>query len=133
MAKNPNEATKTTADTTKTPADASTGGTRIHLNAVGLKSAYANMCDVKYTREEVYLNFGVTKPWEQNPAEVEIELSNRQVMSPYAAKRLLLVLDKSIEEYEKHFGELKLTSTPSVPPPEVSAASAQSKAETAKH
>ena len=90
-------------------AQAAAMGTRIHLNAAGLKSTYANVCDVKCTREEVYLNFGVTKPWEQNPAEVEIELSNRLVMSPFAAKRLLLVLGQRIGEFEKLFGELRLT------------------------
>ena len=125
MAKNPNpnEAAKTTAET-------AAGGTRIHLNAAGLKSAYANVCDVKCTREEVYLNFGVTKPWEQNPAEVEIELSNRLVMSPYAAKRLLLVLGQRIAEYEKLFGELKLAPAPGA---QVAGAPAQSETEAAKH
>ena len=125
MAKNPNpnEAAKTTTQATA-------GGTRIHLNAAGLKSAYANVCDVKCTREEVYMNFGVTKPWEQNPAEVEIELSNRLVMSPYAAKRLYLVLGQRIAEYEQLFGELKLTPGPA---PEVAGAPAKGEAEAAKH
>ena len=104
---NTNDATKN--DATKVDNQAAGMGTRIHLNAAGLKSTYANVCDVKCTREEVYLNFGVTKPWEQNPAEVEIELSNRLVMSPFAAKRLLLVLGNRIGEFEKLFGELRLT------------------------
>lgn len=101
--------TSNTNDATKVGNQAAGMGTRIHLNATGLKSTYANVCDVKCTREEVYLNFGVTKPWEQNPAEVEIELSNRLVMSPFAAKRLLSALGKQIEAFENQFGELKLT------------------------
>jgi hypothetical protein len=39
---------------------------------------------------------------------LEIELSNRIILSPFAAKRLNMMLDKLMKEYEARHGELRL-------------------------
>lgn len=83
-------------------------GVKVRWNTSNLSSAYANVCNVTSTREEVVLNFGVNKAWERGVGELEIELSNRIILSPFAAKRLNLMLDKLIKEYESRHGELKL-------------------------
>jgi len=83
-------------------------GTRVLWDTSNLASAYANVCNVSSTREEMTLLFGTNKSW--NPAEKEltVELTNRMIMNPYAAKRFSLLLEKIVKEYEERFGELKL-------------------------
>jgi hypothetical protein len=39
---------------------------------------------------------------------VRVLLSDRIVLNPYAAKRLMLMLEKGLKEYEAKFGELKV-------------------------
>lgn len=95
----------TTEATTQAPAE---GGQRpkIRWDTSNVKSAYANVCNVTSTREEVVLNFGVNKAWERSAQEVEIELTNRLILSPFAAKRLAQLLGKLIDEYETRYGKL---------------------------
>jgi hypothetical protein len=80
---------------------------KVHWNTQHLKSSYANFCNATSTREEVVLNFGVNQNWERTPAEMDIELEHRIVLSPFAAKRLNQLLSKLITEYESRYGELK--------------------------
>ena len=102
MAKNTN------AEKPETPEAAASQGIKVRWNTDNLKSSYANVCNVTSTREEVVLNFGLNQAWERGQTEMEIELSNRIVLSPFAAKRLNLMLDKLVKEYESRYGELKL-------------------------
>lgn len=96
------------AQETQSNENAASEGVRVRWNTSQLSSAYANVCNVTSTREEVVLNFGVNKAWERGVGELEIELSNRIILSPFAAKRLNLMLDKLIKEYEARHGDLKL-------------------------
>jgi hypothetical protein len=88
------------------PADQA-ASTKVRWNTQSLKSSYANFCNATSTREEVVLNFGVSHNWERTPQDMEIELSHRIVLSPFAAKRLSGILAKLIGEYENRYGELK--------------------------
>ena len=88
------------------PADQA-ASTKVRWNTQSLKSSYANFCNATSTREEVVLNFGVSHNWERAPQDMEIELSHRIVLSPFAAKRLSGILAKLIGEYENRYGELK--------------------------
>ncbi|MCZ7564301.1 MAG: DUF3467 domain-containing protein [Burkholderiales bacterium] len=80
---------------------------RVRWNVANVKSSYANFCNASSTREEVVLNFGVSHDWERSPQNMEIELSHRVVLSPFAAKRLSELLSKLVGEYETRYGELK--------------------------
>ena len=92
---------------TRTAADQAGANTKVRWNTQSLKSSYANFCNATSTREEVVLNFGVSHNWERTPQDMEIELSHRIVLSPFAAKRLSGILAKLIGEYENRYGELK--------------------------
>jgi len=83
------------------------GNAKVRWNTQNLKSSYANFCNATSTREEVVLNFGVSNNWERTPQDMEIELSHRIVLSPFAAKRLAGILSKLVQEYETRYGELK--------------------------
>ncbi len=56
--------------------------------------------------------FGVNNVWEQGQANIQIQMTNRIVLNPYAAKRLNTVLTRVIAEYEAKFGTLREDSKP---------------------
>ena len=73
-----------------------------------MKSSYANVCNVTSTREEVVMLFGVNQAWNRGQKEVTIQLTDRIIVGPYAAKRLALLLDGVVKEYKKRFGALSV-------------------------
>jgi hypothetical protein len=83
-------------------------GTRIKWDDSGMKSSYANVCNVTSTREEVVMLFGVNQAWNRGQKDVTIQLTDRIIVSPFAAKRLALLLDGVVKEYEKRFGVLNV-------------------------
>jgi hypothetical protein len=85
---------------------ANRGQVKVRWDTSDVKSSYCNVCNVTSTREEVVLNFGINQSWERSPGEVEIQLTNRVILSPFAAKRLVLTLNRLMSEYEARYGEL---------------------------
>jgi hypothetical protein len=83
-------------------------GTRIKWDDTGMKSSYANVCNVTSTREEVVMLFGINQAWNRGQKEVTIQLTDRIIISPYAAKRLATLLEGVVKEYEKRFGALNV-------------------------
>ena len=73
-----------------------------------MQTSYANVCNVLGTREEIMLLFGANQAWQQDQKEVKVALSNRIVLNPFAAKRLMTMLEMGLKEYETRYGELKL-------------------------
>ena len=94
-------------DKDKSAAVPEQGAAKVRFNSANLKNSYANFCNATSTREEVVLNFGVSNNWDRTPQDMEIELSHRIVLSPFAAKRLNTLLKKLMAEYETRYGELK--------------------------
>jgi Protein of unknown function (DUF3467) len=81
---------------------------KIKWDDSSMKSSYANVCNVTSTREEVVLLFGMNQAWNRGQKEVTIQLTDRIVISPYAAKRLSMLLGNVVGEYEKRFGALNI-------------------------
>ena len=73
-----------------------------------MSTTYANVCNVMGTREEIMVLFGANQAWQSEQKEVKVTLSNRIVLNPYAAKRLLTMLEMGLRQYESRYGELKL-------------------------
>lgn len=71
-----------------------------------MKSSYANVANVASTREEVVLLFGINQTWNAAQREVAVQLTDRIILSPFAAKRLSALLDNVLKEYESRFGAL---------------------------
>lgn len=74
-----------------------------------MNTSYANVVNAASTREEVTLFFGTNQTW--NPVgtkEFSVNLSDRIVLSPFAAKRLWTLMGAVLQEYEKRFGSLDL-------------------------
>jgi hypothetical protein len=85
-------------------------GTKIKWDDSNMKSSYANVCNVTSTREEVVMLFGINQAWNRGQKEVTIQLTDRIIISPYAAKRLATLLEGVVKEYEKRFGTLSTES-----------------------
>ena len=91
------------------PAQPPSGATpRIRWDDTNLRSAYANVCNVSSTREEVVLVFGINQAWERGQQEVVVQLAERVILSPFAAKRLAALLTNVMREYEARFGVLNV-------------------------
>ncbi len=82
--------------------------TKIRWDDSNMRSTYANVCNVASTREEVTLLFGTNQTWHTGQKELTVGLSDRLILNPYAAKRLSLLLNNVIGEYESRFGEIGL-------------------------
>jgi Protein of unknown function (DUF3467) len=79
---------------------------KVHWDDAKMQTAYANVCNASCTREEVTLLFGTNQAWRPAQRDLTIQLSNRIVLSPFAAKRLALLLDATLKRYESSFGEI---------------------------
>jgi hypothetical protein len=88
-------------------------------------SLYSNIAQVKASREEIMLLFGASRTAQADQNELRVQLSERIVLNPVAAKRLAIRLDNAIREYESRFGYLdgnallqeSLEPTPPLQPP----------------
>jgi hypothetical protein len=63
----------------------------VQFDVSNLQSSYANVNNV----------------WERGQANMQVQMTNRIVLNPYAAKRLATVLNRVVAEYESRFGVLK--------------------------
>src|SRR3990172_11898067 len=81
-------------------------GTTPKINWVDtqMKTSYANVCNVASTREEVIVLFGTNQAWKGIEEEVTVQLSDRIILSPFAAKRLALLLNNVIRQYKAGLG-----------------------------
>jgi hypothetical protein len=81
-------------------------GVRVHWDDAGMRSLYSNVCNVTGTREEIVLLFGVHQAWHSGVKEVTVQLQERVILSPFAAKRMNILLTRVLREYESRFGTL---------------------------
>lgn len=97
-----------TEKTTGVPSEL--GGTQINWDDSAMESAYANIGTATANREEFFFLFGTHQNWRGTPSEnkaVDVKLGHRIVMSPFAAKRLAVILTQSIKAYEDQFGKIE--------------------------
>jgi hypothetical protein len=104
----PESTDRPAAPTTPPRAAGTAAGPTIRWDDSNLKSSYANVCNVSSTREEVVLVFGINSAWERGQSEVPVSLSDRIILSPFAAKRLATLLTNVMREYESRFGALSV-------------------------
>ena len=104
MAKERNRETPETGASSVPPGSAP----QIRWDDSNMRSVYANVCNVASTREEVVLLFGMNQAWHAGQKEVKVQLADRIVLSTFAAKRLAVLLNNIIREYESRFGTLEI-------------------------
>lgn len=82
--------------------------TNIRWDGSKMVSNYANVCNVSSTREEMTLLFGTNQNWHAGQKELTVELTNRIILNPLAAKRLAILLGNTVNEFEARFGVMDL-------------------------
>jgi hypothetical protein len=92
----------------KSDAGTAEGETKIVWDDTSMRSVYANVANVTGGREELIVLFGMNQAWQPGQKEVKIQLTERVVLNPFAAKRLSVLLNRTIAEYEKRFGVLDI-------------------------
>jgi hypothetical protein len=86
------------------------GAIRVSWNDAQMQTSYANVINVLNTREEFTLLFGTNQSWNvADSGELRVLLSNRIVLTPHAAKRLLTLLMQRMEDYETRFGKMSIS------------------------
>jgi hypothetical protein len=74
-----------------------------------MATSFANVVNIQSTREQVDLFFGTNQTWNAgDDAALTVELSNRIILSPFAAKRLTVALNSVLREYESRYGQLSV-------------------------
>lgn len=91
--------------------------TRIVWDDANMRSVYCNVSNVAGGREEIVLLFGMNQAWHAGQKEIKVQLSDRIVMSPFAAKRLSVLLSNVLADYEKRYGKLDLGMAQQAPEP----------------
>lgn len=75
-----------------------------------MRSSHANVVNANCTREEVNLFFGTNETWKATESrEFHVKLNNRIVLSPFAAKRLWILMGAVLKQYEDRFGKVDIT------------------------
>jgi hypothetical protein len=82
-----------------------------------MRSFYSNVCNVAGTREEIVFLFGMNQAWHSGQKEVKIRLADRIVLSPFVAKRLAVLLNNILQDYEFRYGTLDTEAPRSSEPP----------------
>ncbi len=75
-------------------------------------TGYANLAFVTSTPEEVVMHFGVNVMPPNPQREVNVEISNRVIMTYASAKRLALMLGNVIRRYEEAHGAIDVGPQP---------------------
>jgi hypothetical protein len=100
--KNVNEESKTEESKGRTE------GPKINWDQTKMKTTYANVCNVSSTREEVSVLFGTNQTVNVEQNGITVELTDRIILNPYAAKRLANILTGVLQQYEAAFGPLPI-------------------------
>ena len=110
MADKDKKESKTNESTTPQATQAG-GQTKIVWDSSNMRSAYANVFNVAGAREEFVFFFGMNQAFDAGQQELRVQLTDRIVMSPFAAKRLSTLLNNVLTDYEARYGSLEVETT----------------------
>ncbi len=77
------------------------GQMRIRWDSSNMRSVYANVINAQGTRKEIVLLFGMNQAWDADQPEMTVQLTDRIVLNPFAAKRLSILLNNVVRNYER--------------------------------
>jgi len=70
---------------------------------------YANLCIINHSDSEFVADFAFVQP-----GRPKAKVSNRIVLSPKNAKRMMLLLQNQVKVFEKRFGEIDVRNAPPI-------------------
>ena len=80
----------------------------VHWDDTQMSTSYANVVNAVSSREEFTLFFGTNQTWNARDKEFRVQLTDRIILNPHAAKRLLTLLAAVMKEYESRFGKVNI-------------------------
>ncbi len=86
---------------------------RIRWDSSNMRSHYPKVLNVSTAQEEITLSFGGDQTQKADHDEEGYQVSDRIVMSPFTAKRLVALLNDVIRTYEAKYGPLVKGGSPS--------------------
>jgi hypothetical protein len=89
--------------------------TTIKWDVARMTTSYANVCNVSSTREEFTILFGINKTWNPEQRELTVDMSDRIILNPFAAKRMAQLLSSVIRQYEDRYGVISTDSADKSP------------------
>lgn len=93
----------------KQAAEPAARGVQIAWDDTEMKTLFANVVNASSTMEEFMLFFGMNQTWNPAPnGQIKVKLDQRVILSPHAAKRLSILLNSVLAEYERRFGALNV-------------------------
>ncbi|MCH7943271.1 MAG: DUF3467 domain-containing protein [Proteobacteria bacterium] len=101
---------KASENTAGSAASSDAKAPRVKWDDSNMRSSYANVVNATSSREEVTLFFGTNQTWNSNDDEFTVQLTERIILNPFAAKRLILLLGSVLKEYESRYGALDIES-----------------------
>lgn len=97
------EAIPATGTVEATPSNA-----RVMWDESRMAENYANVATILATQEEFSILFGIQRGLKPDPRGMQVQLTNRILVNPFLAKRLMGVLQRTLDEYERRFGPIKI-------------------------
>lgn len=80
---------------------------QIQIDDTGVESVYSKTANVWGSAEELFIDFcGPIRP--TGPKSASMKVYSRVALSPFAAKRLKMMLEQALDGYEKTYGPLEL-------------------------
>ncbi len=74
-----------------------------------MATSFANVVNIQSTREQLDLLFGISQAGVTvSDNTLSIAVSNRIILSPFAAKRLSQALGNVLREYEARYGDIQI-------------------------
>ncbi|SRR5581483_408098 len=91
------------------------------IDQTKLHSTYANVCRIAQTPNEVIIDFGMNPNFFGTILDEPLSLDQRIIMSHDSAKRLLVHLASTIQNYEQKYGVIELDITKRLKQPQPAA------------
>ncbi|CTQ56504.1 hypothetical protein LP7551_05064 [Roseibium album] len=81
----------------------------VEWNDERMQTSFADVVNIQGTKEQVELFFGTNRSWNvSSNGPVQVDLTNRMILTPHAAKRMSKILVGVLREYEARHGILKV-------------------------
>ncbi|TWT45748.1 hypothetical protein RAS1_21780 [Phycisphaerae bacterium RAS1] len=87
---------------------------QIRLDISQMDTSYANFFAITGSPDEIVVYLGANSPL-PNVAEPIVRLSNRVMLLPQNAKRLLMALQETVKQHEDRFGPIEIGPMPRPP------------------
>lgn len=86
------------------------GQQQIRLDASGMETSYANFFAIGGSADEITVYLGANSPM-PGAKEPIVKVSNRIILLPTNAKRLMVALQQTVKAHEDRFGPIEIAPT----------------------